>query len=119
MELGLAEAQQVLVRNHLRGRVVLRADGGMKDGRDVVVMALLGADQFGFGTAALVALGCVMARKCHLNTCPVGIATQDPELRKKFKGTPEHIITFLLHTAEQVRGRAHQKWSPEGGSAHQ
>jgi hypothetical protein len=103
VELGLAEAQQVLVQNHLRGRVVLRADGGLKDGRDVVMMALLGAEQFGFGTAALVALGCVMARKCHLNTCPVGIATQDPELRRKFKGSPEHVITFLLHTAEQVR----------------
>ncbi len=102
-ELGLAEAQQVLVLNHLRERVVLRVDGGFKDGRDVIMGALLGAEQFGFGTASLVALGCVMARKCHLNTCPVGIATQDPELRKKFKGQPEHIITFLLHTAEQVR----------------
>ncbi len=103
VELGLAETQQVLVQNQLRGRVVLRADGGLKDGRDVVLMALLGAEQYGFGTASLVALGCVMARKCHLNTCPVGIATQDPELRKKMKGTPEHVITFMLHTAEQVR----------------
>jgi glutamate synthase domain-containing protein 2/glutamate synthase domain-containing protein 1/formylmethanofuran dehydrogenase subunit C len=102
-ELGLAEAQQVLVANGLRDRVVLRVDGGLKDGRDVVMGALLGAEQFGFGTAALVALGCVMARKCHLNTCPVGIATQDPELRKKFKGQPEHVVTFLIHTAEQVR----------------
>ena len=102
-ELGLAEAQQVLVANGLRDRVVLRVDGGLKDGRDVIMGALLGAEQFGFGTAALVALGCVMARKCHLNTCPVGIATQDPELRKKFKGQPEHVVTFLIHTAEQVR----------------
>jgi glutamate synthase (ferredoxin) len=102
-ELGLAEAQQVLVLNHLRDRVVLRVDGGFKDGRDVIMGALLGAEQYGFGTASLVALGCVMARKCHLNTCPVGIATQDPELRKKFKGQPEHVITFLIHTAEQVR----------------
>ena len=102
-ELGLAETQQVLVANGLRERVVLRVDGGLKDGRDVVLGALLGAEQFGFGTAALVALGCVMARKCQLNTCPVGIATQDPELRKKFKGQPEHVVTFLIHTAEQVR----------------
>ncbi len=102
-ELGLAEAQQVLVANGLRDRVVLRVDGGLKDGRDVIMGALLGGEQFGFGTAALVALGCVMARKCHLNTCPVGIATQDPALRAKFKGQPEHVVTFLLHTAEQVR----------------
>lgn len=102
-ELGLAETQQVLVLNHLRERVVLRVDGGFKDGRDVIMGALLGAEQYGFGTASLVALGCVMARKCHLNTCPVGIATQDPELRKKFKGQPEHVTTFLIHTAEQVR----------------
>jgi glutamate synthase (ferredoxin) len=102
-ELGLAEAQQVLVMNKLRDRVTLRVDGGFKDGRDVILGALLGAEQFGFGTAALVALGCVMARKCHLNTCPVGIATQDPELRKKFKGSPDNVVTFLIHTAEQVR----------------
>ena len=102
-EIGLAEAQQVLVLNNLRARVVLRVDGGFKDGRDVVLGALLGAEEFGFGTAALVALGCVMARKCHLNTCPVGIATQDPELRKKFKGQAEQVTTFLIHTAEQAR----------------
>ena len=102
-ELGLAEAQQVLVMNNLRSRVVMRVDGGLKDGRDVIIGALLGAEEFGFGTAALVALGCVMARKCHLNTCPVGIATQDPELRRKFKGQPEMVVTFLLHTAEQTR----------------
>ena len=102
-ELGLAETQQVLVLNGLRGRVTLRVDGGLKTGTDVVKAALLGGEQFGFGTAALVALGCVMARKCHLNTCPVGIATQDPALRRKFKGRPEDVITFLIHTAEQVR----------------
>jgi len=102
-ELGLAETQQVLMMNDLRDRVVLRVDGGIKTGRDVVMAALMGAEEFGFGTSALVALGCVMARKCHLNTCPVGIATQDPELRAKFKGKPEHVVTFLLHTAEQVR----------------
>jgi glutamate synthase (ferredoxin) len=105
-ELGLAETQHTLRLNDLRARVTLRVDGGMKDGRDVVLAALLGADQFGFGTAALVALGCVMARKCHLNTCPVGIATQDPALRKLFKGKPEHVVTFLLHTAEQVSAPA-------------
>ena len=102
-ELGLAETQAVLVANSLRDRVTLRVDGGLKDGRDVILAALMGAEQFGFGTAALVALGCVMARKCHLNTCPVGIATQDPALRKKFKGTPDNVVTFLLHTAQQVR----------------
>lgn len=102
-ELGLAEVQQVLMMNDLRDRVVLRVDGGIKTGRDVVMAALMGAEEYGFGTSALVALGCVMARKCHLNTCPVGIATQDPELRAKFKGKPEHVVTFLLHTAEQVR----------------
>lgn len=89
--------------NNMRDRVVLRVDGGLKNGRDVILAALMGAEQFGFGTAALVALGCVMARKCHLNTCPVGIATQDPALRKEFQGTPDNIVTFLLHTAEQVR----------------
>eukprot|EP00500_Bicosoecida_sp_ms1_P012363 CAMPEP_0203824048 /NCGR_PEP_ID=MMETSP0115-20131106/50806_1 /ASSEMBLY_ACC=CAM_ASM_000227 /TAXON_ID=33651 /ORGANISM="Bicosoecid sp, Strain ms1" /LENGTH=1784 /DNA_ID=CAMNT_0050733083 /DNA_START=63 /DNA_END=5417 /DNA_ORIENTATION=+ len=102
-ELGLAETQQVLVANGLRDRMTLRVDGGIKTGRDVVMAALLGADEFGFGTSALVALGCVMARKCHLNTCPVGIATQDPERRAKFAGKPEDVVTFLLHTAESVR----------------
>jgi glutamate synthase domain-containing protein 2/glutamate synthase domain-containing protein 1/glutamate synthase domain-containing protein 3 len=102
-ELGLAETQQVLVRNDLRSRVRLRADGGLKIGRDVVMAALLGADEFGFGTAAVVALGCVMARQCHLNTCPVGIATQQETLRAKFKGTPEMVIAYLTSVASQVR----------------
>ncbi|MEN9936627.1 MAG: hypothetical protein RLZZ387_3206 [Chloroflexota bacterium] len=102
-ELGLAEAQQTLVLNGLRGRVRIRVDGGMKTGRDVVLSALLGADEFSFGTAALVAEGCVMARACHLNTCPVGVATQKPELRAKFTGTPEHVVHFFLHLAEEVR----------------
>ena len=102
-ELGLAEAQQTLVINGLRGRVRLQADGQMKTGRDVVVGALLGADEFGFATAPLVAQGCIMMRKCHLNTCPVGVATQDPELRKKFSGTPEHVINFFFFVAEEVR----------------
>jgi glutamate synthase (ferredoxin) len=103
VELGLAEAQQTLVLNGLRGRVRLRVDGGLKTGRDVVLAALLGADEFSFGTAALVAEGCVMARACHLNTCPVGIATQKPELRAKFTGTPDQVVHFFVHLAEEVR----------------
>jgi len=102
-ELGLAETQQVLVANDLRGRVRLRVDGGLKTGRDVVIAALLGADEFGFGSAAVVALGCVMARQCHLNTCPVGIATQREDLRAKFTGRPELVIAYLMGVAEQVR----------------
>ena len=102
-ELGLAEAQQTLVLNGLRGRVRLRADGGLKNGRDVVIAAMLGADQFSFGTAALVAEGCLMARTCHSNNCPVGIATQRPELRAKFAGTPEQVMHFFLHLAQEVR----------------
>jgi glutamate synthase domain-containing protein 2/glutamate synthase domain-containing protein 1/glutamate synthase domain-containing protein 3 len=102
-ELGLAEAQQVLRMNGLRGRVRLRTDGGLKTGRDVVVAAMLGADEFGFGTAALIALGCDMARQCHLDTCPTGIATQREDLRKRFTGTPEQVITFLRFLAEEVR----------------
>lgn len=102
-ELGLAEIQQVLVLNDLRGRVMLRVDGGMRTGRDVIIGALLGAESFGFGTTALIAAGCVMARRCHTNACPVGIATQDPKLRAKFPGTPDHIITCMLYIAEQVR----------------
>ncbi|HWP34808.1 MAG TPA: glutamate synthase large subunit [Thermodesulfobacteriota bacterium] len=102
-ELGIAEAHQVLVRNDLRGRVVLRADGGMKTGRDVVVAAMLGADAFGFGTAPLVAAGCVMARQCHTNTCPVGIATQREDLRAKFPGKPQHVIDFFTFVAMEVR----------------
>ena len=90
-EIGLAETQQTLVLNDLRGRIRVQTDGGLKTGRDVVIAALLGADEFGFSTAPLVALGCILMRVCHLNTCPVGIATQDPELRKRFAGLPEHV----------------------------
>ena len=102
-ELGLAEAQQVLVLNGLRSRVVLQVDGQLKTGRDVAVAALLGAEEFGFATAPLVASGCIMMRKCHLNTCPVGIATQDPELRARFKGAPEHVVNFFFYVAEELR----------------
>ena len=102
-ELGLAETQQVLVMNDLRGRIVVQTDGKLQTGRDVAIAALLGAEEFGFSTAPLVALGCIMMRKCHLNTCPVGIATQDPELRKKFQGQPEHVINFFFFIAEQLR----------------
>ncbi|MDB5309124.1 MAG: gltB 1 [Gemmataceae bacterium] len=102
-ELGLAEAQQVLVRNGLRGRVRLQTDGQMKTGRDVVIAACLGAEEYGFATAPLVAMGCVMMRKCHLNTCPVGIATQDPVLRAQFAGTPEDVVNYLFFVAEEVR----------------
>src|SRR5689334_4454155 len=102
-ELGLAETQQTLVLNRLRGRISVQADGQMKTGRDVVVGALLGADEFGFATAPLIAEGCIMMRKCHLNTCPVGVATQDPVLRKKFSGKPEHVINYFFYVAEEVR----------------
>ena len=102
-EIGLAETQQTLVMNRLRGRVRLQADGQMKTGRDVVIGALLGADEFGFATAPLVVEGCIMMRKCHLNTCPVGVATQDPELRKKFTGQPEHVVNYFFFVAEEVR----------------
>ena len=102
-ELGLAETQQVLVENNLRGRVYLEADGQMRTGRDVVVAALLGAEEFAFSTSPLVATGCIMMRVCHLNTCPVGIATQDPVLRKKFTGTPEHVINYFFFVAEEIR----------------
>ena len=103
-ELGLPETQQALMANRLRSRVTLRVDGGLKTGRDVVVAALLGAEEFGFGTAALVTLGCIMLRKCHCNTCSVGIATQDPRLRRRFRGTPEDVINYLRFVAEDVRG---------------
>ncbi|HZD85690.1 MAG TPA: glutamate synthase large subunit, partial [Gemmatimonadaceae bacterium] len=102
-ELGLAETQQTLVINGLRGRVRLQTDGQLKTGRDVVVGALLGADEFGFSTAPLIVEGCVMMRKCHLNTCPVGIATQDPELRARFSGQPEHVVNYFFFIAEEVR----------------
>ncbi len=102
-ELGLAETHQVLVKNDLRSRVIVQTDGQMRTGRDVVIAALLGAEEFGFATAPLVASGCILMRKCHLNTCPVGIATQDPELRKRFTGTPEHVIRFMMYVAEEAR----------------
>ncbi|WP_250529233.1 glutamate synthase-related protein [Caballeronia sp. ATUFL_F1_KS4A] len=102
-ELGLAETQQTLVLNRLRGRIRVQADGQMKTGRDVVIGALLGADEFGFATAPLVVEGCIMMRKCHLNTCPVGVATQDPVLRAKFSGQPEHVVNFFFFVAEEVR----------------
>ena len=102
-ELGLAETQQVLLMNRLRDRIVVQVDGQMKTGRDVVVAALLGAEEFGFATAPLVVMGCVMMRVCHLNTCPVGIATQDPELRKTFNGKPEFVQNFFRFIAEEVR----------------
>ena len=104
-ELGLAEAQQVLIQNNLRGRVRLHSDGGYKTGRDVIMAALLGAEEYGFGTAALMAVGCVMARQCHLNTCPVGVATQDEILRGKYPGKPEHVVNFFHHVAQEVRER--------------
>ena len=102
-ELGLAETQQTLVLNRLRSRIRVQADGQMKTGRDVAIGALLGAEEFGFATAPLVVEGCIMMRKCHLNTCPVGVATQDPELRKKFSGKPEHVVNFFFFVAEEVR----------------
>jgi glutamate synthase domain-containing protein 2/glutamate synthase domain-containing protein 3 len=102
-ELGLSETQQVLVMNDLRSRVRLQVDGKLQSGRDVAIAALLGAEEFGFATTPLISLGCIMMRKCHLNTCPVGVATQDPELRKRFKGQPEHVINFLFYLAEDLR----------------
>ena len=102
-ELGIAETHQTLVLNDLRSRIVLQTDGQLKTGRDVAIAALLGAEEFGFSTAPLITLGCIMMRKCHLNTCPVGIATQDPELRKKFTGLPEHVVNYLFMVAEEAR----------------
>lgn len=102
-ELGLAESHQTLVLNDLRGRVVLQTDGQLRTGRDIAVAALLGAEEWGFATTPLIAMGCIMMRKCHLNTCPVGIATQDPELRRKFEGTPEHVINFFYYMANELR----------------
>jgi glutamate synthase (NADPH/NADH) large chain len=102
-EIGLAETHQTLVLNNLRGRVAVQVDGGLRTGRDVIYGALLGADEFGFATAPLIASGCVMMRKCHLNTCPVGVATQDPELRKRFTGKPEHVINYFFFVAEEAR----------------
>ena len=102
-EIGLAETHQTLLKNKLRSRIAVQVDGGLRTGRDVVVGALLGADEFGFATAPLVAAGCIMMRKCHLNTCPVGVATQDPVLRKRFNGAPEHVINYFFFVAEEVR----------------
>ena len=102
-EIGLAETQQTLLLNDLRSRIWVQTDGQLKTGRDVMIAAMLGADEMGFSTAPLIATGCIMMRACHLNTCPVGIATQDPELRKRFKGTPEHVINFFYFVAEEVR----------------
>ncbi|MBL8565762.1 MAG: glutamate synthase large subunit [Hyphomicrobiaceae bacterium] len=102
-EIGLAETHQTLVMNRLRGRIAVQVDGGLRTGRDVVIGALLGADEFGFATAPLIAAGCIMMRKCHLNTCPVGVATQDPVLRARFQGKPEHVINYFFFVAEEVR----------------
>jgi glutamate synthase (NADPH/NADH) large chain/glutamate synthase (ferredoxin) len=102
-EIGLAETQQTLLLNELRSRIVVQTDGQLKTGRDVLIAALLGADEMGFSTGPLIATGCIMMRACHLNTCPVGIATQDPELRKRFKGTPEHVVNYFFFVAEEVR----------------
>jgi glutamate synthase (NADPH/NADH) large chain len=102
-EIGLAETHQTLVLNNLRSRIIVQVDGGMRTGRDVVIGALLGADEFGFATAPLIVEGCIMMRKCHLNTCPVGVATQDPELRKRFTGKPEHVVNYFFFVAEEIR----------------
>ena len=101
--MGLAETQQTLVLNKLRDRIRIQCDGQLKTGRDIIIAALLGAEEYGFATTILICLGCVMMRKCHSNTCPVGVATQDPELRKRFTGKPEHIENFLKFIAEEVR----------------
>jgi glutamate synthase (NADPH/NADH) large chain len=101
--LGLAETQQTLVLNRLRGRIIVQVDGQIKTGRDVAIGAILGADEFGFATAPLVVEGCIMMRKCHLNTCPVGVATQDPVLRRKFEGRPEHVVNYFFFVAEELR----------------
>jgi glutamate synthase domain-containing protein 2 len=102
-ELGLAETQQVLMLNGLRERVTLRTDGGLRNGRDIAIAAMLGAEEFNFGTIALIALGCVYVRQCHLNNCPVGVATTDPKFRAKFKGKPEYVVNFFNSVAEEVR----------------
>ncbi len=102
-EIGLAETHQTLVLNELRGRIAVQVDGGLRTGRDIVIGGILGADEFGFGTGALIAQGCIMMRKCHLNTCPVGVATQDPELRKLFPGKPEHVVNLMMFLAQEVR----------------
>ena len=102
-EMGLSEAHSALLNNGLRDRVVIRVDGGIRTGRDIAIAAMMGAEEFGFGTIAMIAEGCVMARVCHLNTCPVGVTSQKEELRKKFPGTPEHVVNFFQFVAEEVR----------------
>jgi len=102
-EIGLAETQQTLILNHLRDRIRVQVDGQMRTGRDIVIAAMLGAEEYGFGTASLVSLGCIMMRKCHINTCPVGVATQNPELRKRFPGKPEHLMNFMKYVAQDAR----------------
>tara|TARA_B110000305_G_C19219415_1_gene529803 strand:- start:346 stop:762 length:417 start_codon:yes stop_codon:yes gene_type:complete len=102
-ELGLTEAHSALVNNNLREKVVLRVDGGIRTGRDVVMAAIMGAEEYGFGTIAMIAEGCIMARVCHLNTCPVGVTSQKENLRKKFPGTPENVVAFFQFVAEEVR----------------
>src|SRR3989454_1384784 len=116
---SLAETQAILIENGLRHRIEVRTDGGLRTGRDVVIAALLGAESYGFGTAALVAIGCDMARQCHLNTCPTGIATQKPELRAKVRGTPEQVVAYFTWIAEDVRSEERRvgkecrsRWSP-------
>ena len=99
----MAETHQTLVLNDLRSRIIVETDGQLKTGRDVIIAALLGAEEFGFATAPLVAMGCIMMRVCHLNTCPVGVATQDPKLRKLFAGKPEHVVSFMRMVAQEVR----------------
>jgi len=103
LEIGLAETQQTLVMNNLRRKVILQADGQLKSGKDIIIASLLGAEEFGFSTSALIVLGCVMMRKCHLNTCPVGVATQNAELRKRFHGKADNVVTFFRFLAEEVR----------------
>ncbi len=112
-ELGLAETHQTLVLNNLRSRIAVETDGQLKTGRDVVIAALLGAEEFGFATAPLVSLGCIMMRVCHLNTCPVGVATQDPQLRKNFTGDPAHAVNFMRFIAEEVAGNHGPAWLPQ------
>ena len=103
LELGLAETQQTLVMNNLRRRVIIQADGQLKTGKGIIIAALLGAEEYGCSSSALIVLGCVMMRKCHLNTCPVGITTQNPELRKRFRGKADNVVTFFHFLAEEVR----------------
>ena len=114
-EIGLAETQQTLLLNDLRSRIAVQVDGGLRTGRDVAIGALLGADEFGFATAPLIAAGCIMMRKCHLNTCPVGVATQNPELRKRFVGQPEHVINYFFFVAEELRADHGGNGLPHGG----